>query len=137
MGSAAEVGEIPMPIDGYDGTFRKFADDLLFVFVTREKRERFFLGNFASDKLMVFGSDLPHLRFNDGKVLLRELDSFSRVHVIVEAFLNRGADSELRARLADAARRRFEERFTVERTAERVAALYRRLAARRAAETSS
>lgn len=46
-------------------------------------------------------------------------------------------DSELRARLADAARRRFEERFTIERTAERVAALYRRIVARRSAEASS
>ena len=38
-------------------------------------------------------------------------------------------DPALRARLAEAARRRFEERFTIERTAEKIAALYRRVAA--------
>ena len=40
-------------------------------------------------------------------------------------------DPGLRARLADAARRRFEAQFTIERTAERVAALYRRALVRR------
>jgi len=40
-------------------------------------------------------------------------------------------DPGLRARLADAARRRFEAQFTIERTAERVAALYRQALVRR------
>lgn len=39
-------------------------------------------------------------------------------------------DPDLRARLAEAARQRFEERFTIERTAEKVADVYRRVATR-------
>ena len=95
MGAGAQVGELPLLVEGDGGVLRQVVDELHLVGLLPLLHElhRLGPGQFEPLQLQLLLADLPHLRLQLGQLGLGE--GFGGVKVVVKPVLNGRADGQL------------------------------------------
>ncbi len=98
MRTAAQVGEAAVGIER-DGAVLQIGDqfDLVGVVLLGEGLQRVGLRDLRADQRLLLAGELRHFVFDSGEIGLG--DGHRRIHVVVEAVLDGGADAELDARI--------------------------------------